>query len=124
MTFLRRIIEDRQTGGLFGVLLALSFAIQTLIVGWSSAAMAAPDPLSVLCVSEQGAHRPADGHHQDCPCSTLCHAGVHVQSLLAPVDDTGLPIRFSVFIDEPVDVATPLSAIVDVRRYDAQGPPA
>lgn len=124
MTFWRRIIADRQSGALLGILLALSFAIQTLVTGWSSAAMAAPDPLSVLCAAEHGAHRPADGHqHQECPCSKLCHAGVHAQTVLAPSDDTGLPIRFSVAVEIRADDAVILSASTDVRRYDAQGPP-
>ena len=125
MTFWRRIIADRQSGGLLGVLLALSFAIQTLLTGWSSAAMAAPDPLSVICTSELGAHRPADRHqHQDCPCSKLCHAGVQMQPMLAPADVHGLPIRFSVSVDRSTDVAVIRSASTEVRRYDAQGPPA
>ncbi|MET0357948.1 MAG: hypothetical protein ABW055_00795 [Pararhizobium sp.] len=124
MTFWRRIIADRQSGGLLGVLLALSFAIQTLVTGWSSAAMAAPDPLSVLCAADHGAHRPADDQgHRDCPCSTLCHAGVQAQTAMAPSDDAGLPIRFSVAVETRADEAVVPSAATDVRRYDAQGPP-
>lgn len=124
MTFWRRIIADRQSGGLLGVLLALSFAIQTLVTGWSSAAMAVPDPLSIVCSAEHGRHRPADDHqHQECPCSRLCHAGVHAQSVLAPSDDTSLPIRFSIAVETRPDDAVILSASTDVRRYDAQGPP-
>ena len=125
MTFWRRIIADRQSGALLGVLLALSFAIQTLVTGWSSAAMAAPDPLSILCAAEHGAHRPADDHqHQECPCSKLCHAGVHAQPVLAPSDDSNLPIRFSIVVETRTDAVFPPFASTDVRRYDAQGPPA
>ena len=124
MTFWRRIIADRQSGSLLGVLMALSFAIQTLVTGWSSAAMAAPDPLSIVCSAEHGPHRPADYHqHQECPCSRLCHAGVHAQSVLAPSDETSLPIRFLIAVEKRPNDAVILSASTDVRRYDAQGPP-
>lgn len=124
MTFSRRIIADRQSGGLLGLLLVLSFAIQTLVTGWSGAVMAAPGPLSVLCAADEGAHLPADDHrHRECPCSTLCHAGVQMPSVLAPSDDPGLPVRLAVVLETRADETTIPSISTDVRRYDAQGPP-
>lgn len=125
MRFWREVTADRYSGGLLGVLLALSFAFQTLLAGWAAAAMVAPDTLGVICSSSPDgpAHPDGPGDRHECPCSRLCGAGIQAQGALAPPDGSTLPIRFTDRIEFAVARShAPFEGPV-VRRYHARAPP-
>ena len=126
MRFWREIIADRYSGGVLGLLLALSFVVQVTATGWAAAAMVAPDPLAIICTaSPDGVHAPAtpDTARHDCPCSQLCGAGVHPQALISPSDAGGLLLQFADRIDRVVDPAVAPAATVVVGPYQARAPP-
>ena len=124
MNFWRRVIADRHSGRLLGLLLALSFAIQTLVTGFATAAMAAPDPSAVICSTVDGVHRPGEtGRDHDCPCRMLCFAGLHAQSVLAPGDGPGLPIRLIGRLDPQPHAVPVVQAAHLPGVYHARAPP-
>jgi len=125
MDFWRDIVRDKWSGGVVYVVLIVTLLAQAALVGSTAAAMAGPDPLSIICTaSADGVHGPTDPvHRKDCPCSQLCGAGVHLQTALAPGDGVGLPIRFAARIERIADRSVSMPAGPVVRPYHATGPP-
>ena len=125
MRFWRDIIADRYSAGLLGVLLTLAFVIQVMVAGWANAAMLAPDPTEIICTSSpNGVHQPAGpSQKHDCPCSLLCGAGVHLQTVLSPSDGTGAPVRFAEPVVISADTDTGMRPAPADERYHARAPP-
>ena len=126
MRLWREIIADRYSGGLLGILLTLSFAIQMMAAGFANAAMLAPDPAEIICTSSpDGLHQPAGplAPKHDCPCSLLCSAGVHLQTAMAPSEGPGLAVRFAEHRPVVAAAQTAMRPLPVDRQYHARAPP-
>ncbi len=131
MIAIRQILSDRILATAFAVVLAYLLAFQgfTGNLANASTAIAAQDPLHVLCGSAgiveadpAGADNPSK-RATDCPCASLCR----LASSIAPVILTPgvLLLQFSVFTSEHIDFPR-LETPAPTRRgilADARGPP-